>query len=144
MENSKALHSSLPKCVRHITFQCKDTIAQRTLGVIPWKCTPFGGANGKCRLLNTICEGAAPVSFLLPNATSCYLVVVCVTLGWNWWQPSVYLVPSSVVLLTTWVYYSIWCFSDLWEIKCLGLYVNLVACVKLLQAFHCLPLPSNL
>jgi len=80
VENSKALHGSLPKCVRHITFQGKDTVAQRTLGIIAGKCTPFGGANGKGGLFNTICEGAAPVSFLPPNVTSCYLIVACVTL----------------------------------------------------------------
>lgn len=69
------------KCARHITFQCKDTIAQRALGVIPWKGTPFRGANGKRSLWDTIWEEAAPGSLLLPNATSCYLVVGCVWLS---------------------------------------------------------------
>jgi hypothetical protein len=75
-----------------------------------------------------------------PNATSCCLIVVCVTLGWNQWQPTGYLVPVSVGLLTTLAYHSMWqCVFDLWEVGCPGLYANLVAYVKLLQTFLWLP-----
>lgn len=113
VENSKALQNVACQNVSDTSpFNAKkDTIAQRTLGIIPGKCTPFGGANGKGGLFDTICEGAEPVSFLLPNVTSCYLIVVCVTLEWNWWQPSVYLVPMSVGLLTTRAYFSIWYYA---------------------------------
>ena len=48
-------------------------------------------------------------------------------------------VDHSSVLLNM-----ILCFSGLWEIECLGLYVNLVAHVKLLQTSQWLPLPSDL
>lgn len=115
VENTKALHRSLPRCVRHITFQCKDAIAQRRLGIIPWTCTPFGGANGKCSLLNTICEGTHFSFQMLQAATSFWCVWLWDKLGdsqVSTWSSVSWPVDHLTVLLRI-----ILCFRDLWEME---------------------------